>query len=390
MSFGAREYVKATQCAPGGSKEAALSAAQLLVLLEVADAVDDVRGYAFLGMKLLAKNVNMSEGHTRRLIATLVEMQRLRKYAALRTSDRSQSTNDYVLVGYVPIITPAKLSKAASSRIHVPRRRQGEDESLERQGGRQKKAHQLPLVDVHGSETVAEFGNLADVREMPSGEGRSVVEITRECSPPTNISGSPPANTRCLPIDPFYEVFTNPLVPLCPRQHGSGVEEKLPDMTKAGATARATATATASSREAVRVNAESGAGEGFRAGRAPRWRAADPAAVLQMEGEAAALELEMRRVMLQCGWTPGPLETTIRDALQLRMQSSRCSASEAGDVAVRRWKEYVEAGPYLRYHVQPKKFFREGIWLAPKAWPYDSRKLGDSGFRHPHAASRMF
>src|SRR5665213_1267 len=93
-----------------------------------------------------------------------------------------------------------------------------------------------------------------------------------------------------------------------------------------------------------------------------------------LDGSEAAAELEADRVMRAFGWTAGSWNRAILKALRVRMREERCSAAAAGDLAIRRWGAYVEAGPHSRL-ILPKAFFRSGLWLIPYPWPFEEGKL---------------
>jgi hypothetical protein len=360
----------------------------------IAWAYNDALGYALPGVESIARTVDMSEGHCRRLIAGLVAKHRLRRYAALRANDRSTTSNNYEIVGYAPEV-PSADRKAAEAKLFVPRQR-AEVQVFVRRGGRQRKQLQLQLVEdlalaevrgdsvtglmeVHGPEGA----ELAEVRCSEDGSAGCVfaVENVLECLPPTNIRCLPPTNIRCLPIDTLFEEREESKTPQSPLFASTG-EQNCLDMAKARTTASAKANATTSSTEAERGSMERGASAGMSSGavgargpRALRWRQ-EPGRC-GLDGEAGALQLEVDRVMRECGFTPGPLARVIGEQLALRMERAACCAVVAGDLMIQRWHSYVEDLPLMIYPFSPKKLFREGLWLTPAAWPYDRRKMAE-------------
>jgi hypothetical protein len=433
MSWGAENFVRSTKLAPGGSKASALSDAETRVMLFVAHVYQDERGCAWRSMASIAADVDKSEGYTRRLIAGLVGKGRLRRHAVLRGSDESQTSNEYEIVGYSPAVDEAARRKA-DARLYVKPQR-SIDQAMVRRGGRQRKQQQLAFVELGEAEAVDAFvdsreaegsgqepafvdlcdaggadlfaevrgGFVAGERSLlgdvsRAGESQAgstfvdvrggfseTVEKGLACLPGANLRGLGGANLRCLPIESLNDLQIEEVLPL---PHRANVEN-LPDIAKAraSATASARATATTPALGAVKPYAESEGGSGMRSGRARRMRGARVLDALGNDGADAALRLEVERVLLECGWTPGALAGVIAIALRTYAKSKGCSLAAAGDLAVQRWHAYCEEGPYLRYMVQPRKFIERGVWLAPKTWPVDSRLRP---WRHPDARIGMW
>lgn len=360
MSFGAQKYVRTLRCAPDGS---ALSSAEKGILHAIAHDYRDELGFSFASTARLVEVTGrgpdedaapdvyeraMENGKrtVRRIVSGLVSKGLLRRHAAVR--DRgAQTSNEYEFPEWAVVVDASRHLKARAEAFKFPRERRA------------------PMQRKHAAEAV----QIAMVVSSPGGP----------VCPPSPGPG-------CPPIESFVDSYLD-LLPLSPYQNGVGVEEVRPGIAKARATASAKATATTNGQEAATPHAESEVVLSFpvgradsaerRSGRARRWRRGAELDVLQLDGEAAAMAQEVARVMRDCGFTPGPLEVTIADALALRMASIRCCLGDAGQLAVERWKLYCTEAPCLRWTVMPRKFFREGIWLAPKTWPYDHRKADE-------------
>ncbi len=143
--------------------------------------------------------------------------------------------------------------------------------------------------------------------------------------------------------------------------------------------ARASAKATAETERSDAPVTQRGSGNGERT--SSRWRRGSELNALSADGEEAALAMEVRGVMRACNFSPGALERAIAEQLAQRVESTRCSINDAGQLMVQRWRQILADMPLLYRSMSPMKFFREGLWLTPAAWPYDRQRVAEGQFR---------
>ncbi len=297
-----------------------------------------------------------SERHVRGVIAGLEEAGLLLRSAMQRGRDGSQTTSllEFPLMGYAAegMVCPVAewpMRRAAWSRVEMQR---------------------------------AEF-----FRDARRPMGRAAVQMKLEQpGPPVDCQPGPPVD--CQPPSELYEELYRdqepPAPPLAavergkpcaaaPTGGGGAAGERLPGMGKATATASATANATTPERQAAsgaqngvsRAGLSPGAGEPERRERAPR-HATDAHA---LDGEDAAWHAEVTRVLRALGVVDSAgLRHNLLMALQLEAERSRCTIGAVGQLAVQRWQEYHNEDLVMAWYPEPKRFFRDGLWLRPQAW----------------------
>ena len=104
-----------------------------------------------------------------------------------------------------------------------------------------------------------------------------------------------------------------------------------------------------------------------------------PVSRLTDRRSATTARKEADRVLLACGISPTDctpaLRKAVTSALVFRIESAKCSMTEAGAFAEGQLKGYRQSIPYLRYTWSFTTFFRDGHWLDPRVWPVDRKEL---------------
>lgn len=88
----------------------------------------------------------------------------------------------------------------------------------------------------------------------------------------------------------------------------------------------------------------------------------------ERDGEDAAWELEVTRVLFAISVVDGAIRRHLLKALQGYAAKSGCTIAAAGMLAEQRWHEYNDASVVRSFYPRPRTFFGEGLWLRPQAW----------------------
>lgn len=349
MSRRSNIYARGVRTRPAGARAgAALSSAEKLVLRALAALYKDPLQCAYGAVGFIAESAGYaSDGYVRSIIASLEEAGIVQRMYMCRGRDKSQTTNlyDFPLM-YMAAERP--MSSEAESELQMRR---------------------------------AAF--FYDRRE-----GMPVQMLLKQAGvAPDSAAGGPPV--CAAPVDREEEIESElPSTSQVPSavQTRASVENCL-IKARARATASAKATATTSVNEAARALREgagkagesSGAGgevvrpwqlrERMRAtGRRARAEERELALRDSLDGEDAAWYDEVTHVLVEIGALNDGLRVHVERAMRLHASRAGLSIAEVGTLAINRWLEYVDPGLRREWYAEPKKFFRDGLWLRPQTW----------------------
>jgi hypothetical protein len=338
MSKAATQYVKSLRTGPDGKR---ITAMERLVLEALAFDYHDELGYGFRRMAEIAEGLHISVTYCRRIIAAL-EKKGLVARQATRDRKGFQVSNNYCLPALAVSKTPMQQIEAERKLLY---------------------AFRAPMAK-------------QQVMGIAPAKVSGDVEMRRDSVGPGDTLCVGPGETLC--VGPRKRIErekeSEPPKPPLPT-----VESAKTFLGKAEARATANATAKAATVAARDLSRQLGDGGSYsmssRAGEIMRRDRATESAGMPMEaqldGEDAAWHAEVCWVTSACDVQNASLMAVILRAMQGCHARIGGSMHAVGKLAVHRYNQYYSTEVVRAWYAEPRRFFRDGLWLRPASWSFD-------------------